>query len=172
MSNYLNWLQQWWNYSSSISVNPHLFHQCASGSSIDGQCRSGSSFMTKICRILLKYKKMLFSHQKLQYIYPSASGPPWRTSKLQENGLQYSKDSIQYFKIIRMRYISFGSFLSTWIRIRLQPTKINADPCGSVFTTLVSSGNKVTCTVFYRRHGAGSLGRPLWSRPGSSALLR
>jgi hypothetical protein len=85
-----------------------------------------------ICKTNSRY---FFHNQKLQYIYPYAS-----KKDLQATG-RASNTSKLHFST------SFcGSFLPSWIQIRIskcgsgiwiQPTKVNADPCGSGSTTLL-----------------------------------
>ncbi len=107
MSNYLDWLQLRWNYSSNTGLYPHWFHQCASGSSIFGQCASGSRdfFYHNLYNFEVQKMLLLLFASKTAIYLSIGLHPPWRTSKLQENGLQSSKENFQYFKIIRMWYI-------------------------------------------------------------------
>ena len=49
---------------------------------------------------------------------------------------------LSYFKFELTKIVKFWVILLCWIRIRIQPTKIDADPCGSGSgsETLVKTG--------------------------------
>ncbi len=58
--------------------------------------------------------------------------PLWRTSKLKAKPQPSNKNIRQFKQNISSLFVFFlGSFWPTWIWIRIQPTKINVDPCGS-----------------------------------------
>jgi hypothetical protein len=92
---------------------------CSSGYGSRG-CKAKNS------EVLLLTKNSQFLNQKCNIFIPRLheERPNYRRS------LQSSKENIQYFKPVLFLIISFlcASFLSTWIQIRNQPTKINAVP--------------------------------------------
>ena len=100
-------------------VDPHWF-QCGSGSSILGQCGSGSGsrsrlLMTKICKIFQLEKKFKFFWSKIALFLSLGlhkGRPSYKTN------LQPSKGNTQHQN-------QCGSM------------RIHADPCGSGSTTLV-----------------------------------
>ncbi len=100
----------------SSRCNGYALVECGSGSSISGQCGSESgskNLVTKSCTFL-RVEVQNFQI-KLQYIYPYR--PPWRTSMVDRTRRSLRRSKHRAF------YISFFvcSFLTTWIRIRIQP---------------------------------------------------
>jgi hypothetical protein len=115
------------------------FTQCfGSDFSIFGQCgsksgswsRSGSRSKVLMTKNWEKFITVFFFLIKIA-IYLSLGLHKGRLSY--KRSLQPSKENIQHFKkrnCFPFFYIC-GTFLPSWIRIRLQLTKINADPCWS-----------------------------------------
>jgi hypothetical protein len=97
--------------------------------------------MTKIEKIFsTEINKLIFFGSKIA-IYLTLGHHKGRPSY--RRSLQPSKENIQHFKILSLTFFFLGSVLPSWLpfpmRIRIQRTKINADPCGfgSVSKTLV-----------------------------------
>jgi hypothetical protein len=84
------------------------------------------------------WKKKNFSWKKICIVFVLL-----RTSKLQHN-LHPSKENIQHFNMKFLNlFLILWVFLPSWIRN--QPTKINADPCGSGSETLIFSMSLKKC---------------------------
>jgi hypothetical protein len=88
-----------------------------------------------LLRIRILFWIQGFDEQKLRKILAEK-----RTPKLQEkpSALKREHLAIQNMKFLYFFTFFFfcGSFLPSWIRIRIQQLKINADPCGSGSATL------------------------------------
>jgi hypothetical protein len=71
-------------------------------------------------------KRFFYFYENYNFVIPR---PPERTSKLQQkpSPLKREHPALQNMKFINFFYFC-GSFLPSWIRIRIQPNKINADP--------------------------------------------
>ncbi len=113
-------------------VDPDLI-QCESwsSSSILGHRWFGSRFsITKFWKF---YSKKKSKNCNLHFSLASTKGHPRH-----RRSFQSSKEHIQHFKTWNS-FIFFSYcwwFLPSWTWIRIQPTNINADSCGSESTTL------------------------------------
>jgi hypothetical protein len=126
--------------STTSDVDPHWF-QCRFGpesvSSISGQC--GSGFMALITKKFTSEIKILvfFFFKNCRFFLSLGlheGHPSYKRSLLSP------KENIQHFENMCLDLFYFcGPLLPFWIRI--QPTKINADSCGSRFgsTTLIQT---------------------------------
>jgi hypothetical protein len=125
-------------YRQLLQSNLVMWNQCGSGSSILGQCGCGSSsgswsavLMTK--HFISQLKKIYFS-SKIAISYPQASMKDFQATGETFNP-QKRTSSISKHEISSLVSIFF-TFLPSWIRIRIQPTKIHADPYASESTTV------------------------------------
>ncbi len=142
----------WFNADPDTDPDPAFFSNCGSGFRIPDPGSGSRLLWPKIDKKLLlkkKIKKFWIKNYNLPIPSLHKGRPSYRRS------LQYSKKNIQYLKTWKFwPFFNFcGSFLPSWIRIRIRnlkadpdpATQINADPCGSGY----GSGSE-TLTVPYR----------------------
>ncbi len=105
-----------------IRIRIQEFCQCGSGSGSGSRPRV---LMTKNLKMFTaEFFFIYFMDKNCNFYKPK---PPLRTSKLQEI-LQPSKENIQHFKTWIFFFYFWGSFLPSWIRIRIRIRTPKADP--------------------------------------------
>ncbi len=115
------------------SVAKQTNYQCFGSALVSMRIRiRNQGFDNQKLEKIYSWKKLYFFDEKLQFMYlslglhkerPSTTNRRLHTFKTERPGLQNMK-FLNFFLFLWL-------FLPSWIQIRIQPTKINVDPCRS-----------------------------------------